>query len=211
MSGHFLFPPREHENLPMEPDHSEILREVERQDESYIEEQEDSRGDDVINEESRLVKSDDNSQGTEFFEAGSALSVPVMEFEESSGSLGVYSVPYPTNTNILNPDDFSTPSDNSPLKHSESSEDDGSSIPSESWWKSHASSLYHHAKEANMFWSIFVAAALTGLVILGKRWHRVNDEKTNRVLGPINRIKYYQRRPPTELTDARWCCSQLLR
>lgn len=189
MSGHFVFPPSEHENLPVEPDCNEILGETEGQGKSYIEEEEDNRGDDVINEESRLIKSDDLSQGTEYFEVGSTLSVPVMEFEEGSGSQGAHSVPYPKNSDILDPNNFSTPSDNSPRKHSESSEDDESSIPSDGWWKSHASSLYRHAKEANMFWSIFVAAALTGLVILGKRWHRVNDEKMNRVLGPMNRFK----------------------
>ncbi|KAJ6850508.1 ATG8-interacting protein 1 [Iris pallida] len=188
MSGHFVLPPREHEDLPIEPNCTEIIGEAEGQDKGYTEE-EDGHGDDIITEESRLVKSDDNSQRTEFFEVGSTLSAPVIEFEEGRVSQGMHSVPYPENTDILDPNDFSTPSDSSPPKHTESSEDDGSNIPSDGWWKSHASSLYRHAKEANMFWSIFVAAALTGLVILGKRWHHVNDEKMNRVLDPINRFK----------------------
>ncbi|KAJ6972355.1 ATG8-interacting protein 2 [Populus alba x Populus x berolinensis] len=42
-----------------------------------------------------------------------------------------------------------------------------SDLPSNAWWKRRAASLYAHAKEANTFWSIFVAAAVMGIVILG--------------------------------------------
>ncbi|WOL17344.1 hypothetical protein Cni_G26135 [Canna indica] len=42
-------------------------------------------------------------------------------------------------------------------------------LPCRIWWKRHAITLYNHAKEANTFWSVIVAAALVGLVILGQR------------------------------------------
>ncbi|KAJ6320337.1 hypothetical protein OIU78_015681 [Salix suchowensis] len=45
-------------------------------------------------------------------------------------------------------------------------------LPSNAWWKRRAASLYAHAKEANTFWSIFVAAAVMGIVILGQRWQQ---------------------------------------
>ncbi|KAJ6390815.1 hypothetical protein OIU77_024931 [Salix suchowensis] len=56
-------------------------------------------------------------------------------------------------------------------------------------------SLYAHAKEANTFWSIFVAAAVMGIVILGQRWQQerwqviINNERSGRILGPITRLK----------------------
>ncbi|KAK1266940.1 hypothetical protein QJS04_geneDACA000382 [Acorus gramineus] len=48
----------------------------------------------------------------------------------------------------------------------------GSGIPCEAWWKRQASFVYTHAKEANTFWSVCVAAALMGLVVLGQRWQQ---------------------------------------
>ncbi|XP_039011977.1 ATG8-interacting protein 1-like isoform X2 [Hibiscus syriacus] len=74
-------------------------------------------------------------------------------------------------------------------------------LPCEAWWKRRAVSLYAHAKEANAFWSVFVAAAVMGLVILGQRWQQerwqalqhkwqlsINNE-TGKVLGSIYRLK----------------------
>lgn len=201
MSDHFVFPPSEHENLPIEPECNEIYGEAEVKDNNYIEEEGDEHD---TNKERRLVQSDDIRRGTDFFDGGKTLSVSDMEFEK--GSLqGVYSIRRPKSIDILDPSDSSCPDDDSPPKYSNSSEEDkydGSGIPSEGWWKRQASSLYRHAKEAHPFWSIFVVATLTGIVILGKQWHRdkwhafelkqhlrVNDEKLNRVLSPINRLK----------------------
>ena len=45
-------------------------------------------------------------------------------------------------------------------------------LPCKAWWKRHAMSVYNHAKEANTFWSVFVAAAVMGFVILGQHWQR---------------------------------------
>ncbi|KAF5951163.1 hypothetical protein HYC85_009107 [Camellia sinensis] len=49
---------------------------------------------------------------------------------------------------------------------------DSSALPCEAWWKRRAASLYAHAKETNAFWSIFIAAAVMGLVIIGQRWQQ---------------------------------------
>lgn len=72
----------------------------------------------------------------------------------------------------------------------------------EAWWKKRAISVYNNAKGTNTFWSIFVAVAVAGLVILGQRWQREKsyfqqfkwkfggtDEKIDRMAGPVNRIK----------------------
>uniref|UniRef100_A0A2N9F0C0 Uncharacterized protein n=1 Tax=Fagus sylvatica TaxID=28930 RepID=A0A2N9F0C0_FAGSY len=66
----------------------------------------------------------------------------------------------------LSPDISSSPTLAKDEKH------DGSNLPCGAWWKRRAASLYAHAKEANTFWSIFIAAAVMGLVLLGQRWQQ---------------------------------------
>lgn len=57
-------------------------------------------------------------------------------------------------------------------KPNEENETDSFDDSPESWWKKRAMSVYNHAKETNTFWSIVVAVAVAGLVILGQRWRR---------------------------------------
>jgi hypothetical protein len=72
----------------------------------------------------------------------------------------------------------------------------------EAWWKSKAASFYAHAKETNTFWSIFIAAAVMGIVILGQKWQKdkwqtmqikrqssTNNESAGRITLPISRFK----------------------
>ncbi|XP_047958013.1 ATG8-interacting protein 2-like isoform X3 [Salvia hispanica] len=79
---------------------------------------------------------------------------------------------------------------------------DDADLPCEAWWKRHAFSVYAHAKEANTVWSIFLAAAVMGLVIIGHQWQHerwqvlrlrwqfdINDERMSRLLAPISRLK----------------------
>lgn len=195
MSGHFVFPPDEHENLPIVPDRSE-LHDV-------------SDGKSIISAEEEgeegQTKLDDDLQGTEFVDNGSTLSACKTGFEEGKGLQGSHSIPDPESTEIVDTCDPPNQDPNFPSENTKSTDEDNHDVsdhPCAAWWKKHASSLYHHAKEANTFWSIFVAAALTGLVILGKRWHRdkwhahqlrqhlnINDEKIKGVMGPIGRLK----------------------
>ncbi|XP_020251847.1 ATG8-interacting protein 1 [Asparagus officinalis] len=184
MSGHFVFPPSEHENLPIEPEIQNI-----------------SEGDTVISaeeegEDDKQNMLDDDSQGPKHFDDGTAVSARSLEFEEVKELLSM---------ETANPGDSPNQDLNSPRKFeklSDADSYDASGHPCWAWWKKNASSLYHHAKEANTFWSIFVAAALTGLVILGKRWHRdkchaqelrhhlnINNEKTKGAMAPLGRLK----------------------
>jgi hypothetical protein len=74
--------------------------------------------------------------------------------------------------------------------------------PCDAWWRRHAVSLYGHAKNATPYWSIVVAAAVVGLVIIGHRWQRdkpqvfklkpqlfIDDEGSGWILGPVARLK----------------------
>ncbi|EPS69475.1 hypothetical protein M569_05298, partial [Genlisea aurea] len=69
-----------------------------------------------------------------------------------------------------------------------------------SWWKKKAVWVYSQAKEANAFWSIFVAAAVMGLVMLGHRWQQERWQafqlklfpplgRVRRMLSPLSRFK----------------------
>ncbi|PKA58799.1 hypothetical protein AXF42_Ash000892 [Apostasia shenzhenica] len=58
------------------------------------------------------------------------------------------------------------------MEGSDCNKSGGSNPPCEAWWKRHAISLYKHAKETHSFWSIFMAAALMGLVVLGQQWKK---------------------------------------
>lgn len=70
---------------------------------------------------------------------------------------------------------------------------DGCNLPCGAWWKRRAISLYSHAKDTNTLWSIFIAAAVMGLVILGQRlqlkWRVATDEGIYGRLGQLGRLK----------------------
>ncbi|XP_010419572.1 PREDICTED: ATG8-interacting protein 2-like [Camelina sativa] len=74
--------------------------------------------------------------------------------------------------------------------------------PCQAWWKRSAASLIAQAKETNTVWSIFIAAAVMGVVILGQHWQHerwqilqlkwestIGNEKAGRFMGPISRLK----------------------
>lgn len=61
-------------------------------------------------------------------------------------------------------------------KKNEENNDESFDESSESWWKKRAMSVYNHAKGTNSFWSIFVAVAVAGLVILGQRWRKEKSQ-----------------------------------
>ncbi|XP_018471798.2 ATG8-interacting protein 2 isoform X2 [Raphanus sativus] len=79
-------------------------------------------------------------------------------------------------------------------------EDDDVAANSSPWWKRSAASFISQAKETKTVWSIFIAAAVMGVVVLGKRWQHerwqlnwestiANNEKAGRLMGPISRLK----------------------
>ncbi|EEF50546.1 ATG8-interacting protein 1 [Ricinus communis] len=228
-SRHFVFPPSQHENLPLEPDNSEILNEevgknvvselgVEEGDKFGRKDEENQpfKGLHVSEEIPGLQFSDGKAiSGSEFEESTTLQELGLIEKEQSIYNTDAFN-PFHSETehdgsdtygeslgiSIANEQseqgsDFSTDISHSPkaVKY------DGSNLPCEAWWKRRAASLYSHAKETNALWSIFVAAAVMGLVIIGQRWQQERwralqlkwqaniNEKTGRILGPISRLK----------------------
>ncbi|XP_047320021.1 ATG8-interacting protein 1 [Impatiens glandulifera] len=131
MSGHFVFPPSQHENLPIEPETIQM------------DTLSDMMEGDVIDESTNQEHLKDDKQN------------------------------------------------------------DAPELPCNAWWKRRAVSIYTHAKDTNAFWSIFVAAAVMGIVIIGQQWQKERwqvlqhkwrfllDEKMGRMLvRPMSRLKY---------------------
>ncbi|KDP28612.1 hypothetical protein JCGZ_14383 [Jatropha curcas] len=233
MSGHFVFPPSQHENLPLERDKSEILNEqVGKNAASELDVQEGDKSGGKDDEIWAPKHESEEFPGIQIFdEKGNRLPISGAEFEESmtlpelnlnekeqslysaatfssfhsetelggsatyEDNLGIHEASEQSEQEL----DFSTDS-----SHSQTAKDDqydGSDLPCEAWWKRRAASFYTHAKDTNAFWSIFVAAAVMGLVILGQRWQQERwralqlkwqasiNEKSGRMLGPISRLK----------------------
>lgn len=188
MSRHFVFPPSQHENLPLVPEKVEIPNEQAEQvnndtPDFVAEEGGISNTKDGENWDAKALSMSDDFPGMQFVdEKGKSLSVSGTGFEEGMAHHGLTSVDkehslYSTaeeNKAFVEPVDSSEEGldlniSRSP-KHIDEDKDDGSNLPCEAWWKRRALSLYTQAKEANAVWSIFIAAAVMGLVIIGQRW-----------------------------------------
>ncbi|XP_008810136.2 ATG8-interacting protein 2 isoform X5 [Phoenix dactylifera] len=143
-------------------------------------------------EENVRSKSDDIPHGIQYG----------MEYEEGKGLQELNLVQEEQEFYEHSPQNLESPPEYAKKNEENRSDEDEYGPPSEAWWKRHAASLYHHVKEANTFWSVCVAAALMGLVILGQQWQRekwqlhqlkwrfsINDEKVIKMLGPLGRFK----------------------
>ncbi|XVF22535.1 hypothetical protein REPUB_Repub12eG0180500 [Reevesia pubescens] len=228
MSGHFVFTPSEHENLPLKPDNStehvgkDVAPEsgVEEGGRSTRKEEEDGPLKGLnIHDEFPGMQFFDKKHGTEFEEGTTLPGLDLINKDQSLYSEATFSsfhseeafggsTTFGEDTTVSElieaseqglgfPADI--PQSPKPLRDDKY---DGADLPCEAWWKRRAVSLYAHAKEANTVWSVFIAAAVMGLVILGQHWQQerwqalqlkwqlsINNEKTGRVLGSISRLK----------------------
>ncbi|GKU88028.1 hypothetical protein SLEP1_g2341 [Rubroshorea leprosula] len=208
MSGHFVFPPSEHENLPLEPlesfkpDKSVIHDENVGKDaatEFSVQEGSRSSGKDVEDWDLKGLNVPDEYTGMQLYdEKGNRLPINATEFEEGTTLQGLNltgkeqslysaydseaelgkSTTYIENTAAAEITEtfeqgvgFPADISGAPLTGQDDKHSDPN-LPCEAWWKRRVVSLYAHAKEANTFWSIFIAAAVMGLVILGQRLHQ---------------------------------------
>ncbi|TKY65431.1 hypothetical protein E2542_SST08290 [Spatholobus suberectus] len=235
MSSHFVFPPSQHENLPWEPDCSEIHDDSVDKDvtsEETPEEVTRPSGKDEENLTLPGLEVSEEFEGMRYFEEKiSRLSVHGKQFEEGTtlpafgltetgesmydpakytsfhsetpiGGVTAYgeSIIEPETTESSEQGSNVSPDLAPPKNSSKDNEYNTSDLPCGAWWKRRAASLYAHAKEANAFWSVFIAATVMGLVMLGQRWQQeralqlkwqisINDEARSRVLAPIFRLK----------------------
>ncbi|XP_047250425.1 ATG8-interacting protein 1 isoform X3 [Capsicum annuum] len=193
MSGHFVFPPSQHENLPLEPDVDEI---------HYEPGSDDASPELVANE-------------GEFEEDAALQRLSLLDKEQSFFGIANYSSyqseecmgPSATTdeTNVLDepvePIHQGLESDNSNLPKTKD-EDDAANLPCQAWWKRGTTSLVAHAKDANTLWSIFIAAGVMGILIIGQKWQQerwqvlqmkwqvgLHSERISWLFGPLSRLK----------------------
>ncbi|XP_060218588.1 ATG8-interacting protein 1-like isoform X3 [Lycium barbarum] len=188
MSGHFVFPPSQHENLPLEPDVIEIHNEQGGED----------AGPDLVADEGEFeddaavqgLSSVDKEQS--FFGTANYSSY------QSEDPMGLSATTEETNVLAESVEPFHQGVD----KAKDEDDYDTTNLPCQAWWKRRAASLIAHAKDANTFWSIFIAAAVMGLVIIGQTWQQerwqvlqmkwqagVHGERISRLFGPLSRLK----------------------
>ncbi|KAF2568470.1 hypothetical protein F2Q70_00028882 [Brassica cretica] len=159
MSDHFVFPPSQHENLPLDE-----------------EEKKDGQG---LMLEAHQGLSDKNIYGEPALSSSQHM---VFEHELTESEPNEYA-----------------DKDLDPLGLEK---DATNNLPCEAWWRKRAVSVYIRTREANAVWSLFFAAAVTGLVVLGQRWQQerwqvlqlnwhssITSEKLSRVLEPLSRLK----------------------
>ncbi|GAB4844500.1 hypothetical protein Ancab_037878 [Ancistrocladus abbreviatus] len=221
MSGHFVFPPNQHENLPIMQEDIETHKEDESGVDMVTEMPEEEggrsqqKGEEILSIPGLNITEDLHSE--EVFDGkGDKLSIQDPKFDEATALHGL-------NIACKEQGVYDTYDDNAvtsdPIKPSEISldpssdvsqspepgkedKDDGSDFSSGAWWKKRVACLCAHAKETNAFWSIFVAAAVMGLVIVGQRWqqerwqvlqerwqHSLNNEKSGKAFGSLSRFK----------------------
>ncbi|ESW11818.1 hypothetical protein PHAVU_008G061700 [Phaseolus vulgaris] len=234
MSRHFVFPPSQHENLPVEPDYSEIHDDSGDKDitsKETVEEVNRPSGKDEENLTLPGLEVSEEFEGMHYFDGKiNRLTVHGKQFEEGTtlpdfgliekgesiydpakytsfqgettiGGVTEYgeSIVEPETTESAEGSNVS-PDLSLPKNFSKDKEYNTSDLPCGAWWKRRAASLYSHAKETNAFWSVFIAATVMGLVMLGQRWQQeralqlkwqisINDEARSRVLAPIYRLK----------------------
>ncbi|CAN4111572.1 unnamed protein product [Withania somnifera] len=231
MSGHFVFPPSQHENLPVEPDVNEIHNEQGGED-AAPELVANEGGKSDIYEGTTKTKGPSTTEfpdiqifdekgnrlsiGAEFEEDGALQRLSLVDKEQSIFGTANYSSyqseePMGLSATIEETDVLEEPvepfhqglkSDNSNLPQTKDEDYDAANLPCQAWWKRGAASLVSHAKDANALWSIFIAAAVMGLVIIGQKWQQerwqvlqmkwqvgVHGERISRMFGPLSRLK----------------------
>ncbi|KAL5213934.1 hypothetical protein ABZP36_003086 [Zizania latifolia] len=165
MSEHFVFPPSEHENLPIETSFDEIQPEKDAHEASTS-----------VEDDSFKNVGGNGGAGPEriqFYDEGKNLSVYDVDM---GGDVAEYGSFHAEDDGFGAHQDDNDGVDNSHEKsdlpsESAASKSSDSGTPCKCWLKKHMSCLYHQANETNALWSVVVAAALVGLVILG-RWHK---------------------------------------
>ncbi|KAL1546269.1 ATG8-interacting protein 2-like [Salvia divinorum] len=192
MSGHFGLSPNVLENFPLEPEYKEKYSVVGHdQDFHQVTEQQGSKSD-LKQDESLNIEgliSDEFSGVPQFdkkysSDLGDVASSNLVDKEQSVYTTGKSSyddavaagMPLIADEGMGPAEEFESLDDAAKSKVHKHVEEDKFSeptdLPCDAWWRIRAASLYGHAKNSNPYWSLVVAAAVIGLVIIGRRWQR---------------------------------------
>lgn len=177
MSRHFVFPPSELQNMATDPT-SELTEASKKMDFGFSLEQETgSHGKEDGDLTLKELDLSDDFGGLEFSEEKGKsedniykTAMTSLDDERAIGGSHVYEQNEPNQepTEPVTPRDVS--SDLNPIK--DEKKELSNVPPCEAWWKRSAASLIAQAKETNTVWSICIAAAVMGIVILGQHWQQ---------------------------------------
>ncbi|VVB13838.1 unnamed protein product [Arabis nemorensis] len=186
MSDHFVFPPSEHENLPID---------------EPLEQEKDGGEDSMLQGQGLSDKLRDSSD-----EAGnnqqSIYDESALGSSRHMKSFGSETDMYEQGLTDAEPNEYAVGDSDTVTNPLKREKDANHNLPCEAWWRRRAISVYSRTREANAIWSLFFAAAVTGLVVLGQRWQQerwqilqlkwqssISSEKLSRVLEPLSRLK----------------------
>uniref|UniRef100_A0A1J3IRA4 ATG8-interacting protein 1 n=1 Tax=Noccaea caerulescens TaxID=107243 RepID=A0A1J3IRA4_NOCCA len=208
MSRHFVFPQTDVATEPSELTEICQGKASKKMDSGFSVEQETgSQGKEDGDLTLKGLNLSDEFTGLEFFEEKGKREENIYQTAMSSlhdeRAFGGSHV-YEQNQPIHEPTEPLTPCDVSPDPNP--TKDDKREVanvpPCEAWWKRSAASLMSQVKETSTVWSIFIAAAVMGIVILGQHWQQerwqilqrkwdssIGNEKAGRLIGPISRLK----------------------
>lgn len=180
MSSHFVFPPSQHENLPLEPELSvkNDVSDVKGGEFDVHQLAAEERGkSDVKDDNNASIKdlmSDKFPEVLMFDEKGNTVLGSSADFQKD--------VIFDKEKSVSSSTEFQSShfeaTDDTPFPQDSSSDSrflnfqKPSDLPCEAWWKRRVVPLYCQAKEASSFWSIFITAAVMGLVIIGHQWQQ---------------------------------------
>ncbi|CAN6165931.1 unnamed protein product [Urochloa humidicola] len=186
MSDGFVFPPSEHENLPIEPEHEILPVEPEHE---------------ILRVEPEHDESNTDSDGQEGSCAGSN--------DDEWCHVSPEEVDGMSNDNLSVNSDLSAGNE-TPLPDSNPTEENAkqdkdqrtckADLPCQGWWKRKSTYLFHHIKGVTTVCSVVAAGAVVGFVVMSQRWQQdhlhlhqfqfsVNGESMSRVIGAFSRLK----------------------
>ncbi|KAI3962008.1 hypothetical protein MKW92_041606 [Papaver armeniacum] len=206
MSKHFVFPPSEHENLPVQPDCSNSVTQdsLHHNEVSLLDMEE---GLEVLEQLHHSQFFDEKGENPPLCEESNKeivdMNANLCSFHDVEARLSASPISESTNCTVMpEPSDAAKLDSSSISEPHNPSEGDNYDLPCEAWWKKRATSWYTQAKDAKALWPVVVAAALMGLVVIGQRWQRescqgrqlkwhfsISDEKLYKMLNPISRLK----------------------
>jgi len=154
MSDHFVFPPSEHENLPIETALEEPEMDVQEESTS------------VEDTGFRSVVSGAGSERVQYYDEGVNLPADEAEMLGDVAEHGSFHAEDDGHGSAVHDDDDSQ--DRSEVAPDSKSRGSGGA-PCDCWLKKHMACLYDQAKGTNTLWSVVFAAAFVGIVILWRK------------------------------------------
>ncbi|GER45235.1 glucose-1-phosphate adenylyltransferase family protein [Striga asiatica] len=154
MSGHFGYSSTMHENSLPKPNLDEGNKPESKHEENF------NLKDPISDEYGEFRKYDDEKgDSMSFYSAGK-----FDPYDDDEANVDAHE-PVESVDPAVNPD---------MLNFEEDKSSELPNIPCEAWWRNCADTLCGRAKSVNPYWSIAIAAAVVGIVIISNRWQRDN-------------------------------------